>query len=182
MNENPPLKYEQALRKFLKALPEEGLILELNSGSAQYSKEIIETGHELIVAELHPSAVQIQNPFAKETYYNSIDKLLFPFRTFSGIWAHQSFIHYEIEQLQSYFEHMIDWLVQDGLFSLSFIEGEGKKEIHQQMPFSQEKQTIVYYQPEQLASLLETVGFEIIDAWREVSRADQQLIQILCKA
>lgn len=178
----PPLKYEQALQRFLQALPEEGLVLELNSGTGQYSQRIVEKGYELIVAELQETQFRIENSFAKETFYNSIDKLLFPFKTFSGIWAHQSFIHYEPEQLKAYFDHMVDWLVQDGVFSLSFIEGEGKKEIHQQMPFSQEKQVLVYYQPEVLASLLESSGFTIIDAWREVSRADQQIIQILCKA
>lgn len=182
MLEKTTLKYEQALQKFLQALPEEGLVLELNSGTGQYSERIVQKGYELIVAELQPTSLHVQNPFAKETYYKRIDQLLFPFKTFSGIWAHQSFIHYEADQLKAYFDHMVDWLVQDGVFSLSFIEGEGKKEIHQQMPFSLEKQVLVYYQPELLASLLESSGFTIIDAWREVSRADQQIIQILCKA
>lgn len=176
------LKYGTPLDRFLKALPEQGLILELNSGNCSYSKMFHEKGYDLLVAELDTEMPPVKNAYAKQTYFKPLLDLVIPFRTLSGIWGHHSFKEYELPELHQFLSHMIDWLIPGGVLFLSFLEGEGKKEIHHQLPFSKRKKVIVYQQPDQLATLLDAVGFTVLDAWREEGKGDQQLLQILCQA
>lgn len=174
------LRYQKALTRFLDHLEPQSTILEINSERLAYSKVFFESGYNLIDIETVSTDIQHPNNYAKETIHQPLESVLLPYRSVQGIWAHQSFSYYPRKNLFYIFDRCLDWLSPDGVMSFCMPEGEGEVVQQSMTGYGNQQLLRVYYQAEELNKIIQSSGFEVVDAWRE-QHNEVNFLHVLCK-
>jgi hypothetical protein len=173
------LRYQKALTRFLNRLTPPGTILEINSERLAYSKLFHQAGYSLIDIETTEIKLQHPNQYAIDTMYKPLEELLLSYRSLQGIWAHQSFSYYPRKDLLDILERCLDWLSPEGVISFCMPEGDGEMVRQSLTGYGNKKLLRVFYQADELASMLELAGFQVIEAWRE-EHNDFNYIHVIC--
>lgn len=120
--------------EFMDYLPVNGHVLELGCGNGSATAQFLQNGYRVYAVDGSSAMCKVTKRNTKN--YDNIKVVCKKFEDFStkskfdGIWADAAFLHCPIEITVSLIESIQDYLVEDGCFYISVLEGEERiKEI-----------------------------------------------------
>ncbi len=156
------------LNAFLTHLKPNSYVVDIGCGTGFSAGYFVKKGMRAEGSDLSSSMIAI----AKRNY-PEIPFLVADMREFSpkekadAVWAGYSLFHFEQEDFEKTIRQVRSYLRSEGIFGLVMQEGEG--ELERDEPFLPgEKIYLHLYTEEQLKSILEKCGFEVIEQKRKI--------------
>ena len=175
------LRFSKDLDLFLKHVEPQSQIIEFEPGRGGYSQKFHEAGLKILsIEEGLESHIYPENPVVAQSFRKPFDEIVIPYRSLGGIWAHNVLSSLERSEMIRRFKIFYDWLAKSGSFSFSVLEGEGDRFITEQTPKGAQKRKESFYQASEIQSILDDIGFVVVDAWRE-RKLDRSILHIFAK-
>ncbi len=151
------------LGKFIKALNDEGLVLDAGCGSGRDSKYLLEHGMNVIGIDFSDAMLAEARKRVPDGNFRKMDmrKLEFQDNWFDGIWANASLLHLSKKEVSKTLAEFRRVLKPNGILFASVKEGTGEKiETKKYGP-----RFFVYYELTEFEKKIKKAGFKIIDSW-----------------
>ena len=119
-DETVSLSMDEALSRFLSALPEGSTILDLGCGSGRDSLYFIENGHLVTALDSCKAlALKASNHIGQNVLVQDFRSMSLPTK-FDGIWACASLLHLPKQDMLAVLQCLRGYLVRNGRFYASF--------------------------------------------------------------
>lgn len=156
---------KKALEKFASLLPEHGKVLDIGSGGGRDARFFLAHGFQVTGIDFSERMIEGAKSINSKIDYRVMDfeHLEFPPKEFDGIWANASLHHIPKANLKAVLEKIYNILKIGGIFFIKVKHGN-QDGIRENQKFGKNlKRYFAFYQPEELAGLLESVGFVILN-------------------
>jgi SAM-dependent methyltransferase len=173
------------LEKFINLVKSKGYILDLGCGPGHHSRIFLENGFRIKGIDLSTEMIAIAEKEVPKGSFEVMDILDLKFEndSFDGIWSSASLLHIQKENLKSVLKELKRLLVKGGVLYISLKKGSGS-EVLKDNRYGGVDKYYVYYQHEEINSLLSSLGFEIISKGEKERRTfydTNPWIHIFCK-
>ncbi len=179
--------HQKEMECFTSTFPPGGKILDLGCGAGRDAKRFSEMGFSVIGIDFSEELLS----YAKETAPQAVFQLQdledlsnFDPGSFDGVWANASLLHLEKARLPGVLSQIHAALKEGGSFFLSLKQGTGEGIILDDR-YGGIPKFFAYYQPEEIASLLQNAGFALDSIGAESSSSGpyqtHPFIQVLAR-
>tara|TARA_R110001606_G_scaffold398569_1_gene577940 strand:+ start:3283 stop:3900 length:618 start_codon:yes stop_codon:yes gene_type:complete len=159
------------LEIFINRVIKDGKILDLGCGPGHHSRVFLENGFTVAGIDLSTEMIAIAKKEVAGVNFQVMDilDLKFEKESFDGIWASASLLHIPKKNLKSVLKKLKNIMVKGGILYISLKKGVGS-EILKDNRYGGVDKYYVYYQQEEIAEILKSVGFEIIEKEQKIRR------------
>jgi 2-polyprenyl-3-methyl-5-hydroxy-6-metoxy-1,4-benzoquinol methylase len=173
------------IKTFANRVNKGGKILDLGCGPGHHSKYFSSLDFNVIGIDLSSEMIEIAKKESDNGNFQVMDilNLNFEKKSFDGIWASASLLHVPKYKIKSLLRKLKKILVNDGILYISLKEGLGSEMIND-VRYGGVNKFYVYYQPEEIENLLNSIGFKIIEIYLKEKRTSYDTnswIHIFCK-
>lgn len=156
---------------FCAYLPPNARILDLGCGAGRDAAHFAEQGYLAIGADLsfgmlREAVIRSSCPYLQA----DMTALPFPSTSFEAVWANASLLHLPRELVPGVLADIHKLLNPEGLLYLSLKIGEGE-----QWEQREGQRLFVFFQPEEVFSLLSAAGFTLLQHWTEPAKSFEWL-------
>jgi len=155
------------LNTFLSHLKQNSYIVDIGCGTGFSVGYFVKKGMRAEGSDLSSGMIAIAKRNYPSISFSVADMRVFsPLQKADAVWAGYSLFHFEQEDFEKTIKQIRTYLKPDGIFGLVMQEGEG--ELERDEPFLPgEKIYLHLYTEEQLKTILQKFGFEIIEKKRK---------------
>ncbi len=166
-----------ALDAFVALLKPGAHVLDVGCGGGRDSRYLAEKGMRVTAIDFSESMVRNAQKINSNIEYMQMDfeHIDFPEKAFDGVWANASLHHIPKANLAHVLRSLHRILVSDGVLFLKVKHGDSEG-VRENMKFGKSlKRYFAFYKPEEMISLVESAGFQIVrhslvtsDEWLDV--------------
>lgn len=124
--ETASLNLDHLYEPFLSYIPAAGWILDVGCGAGRDTKAFLKRGYHVHGFDSSPELVKLARKYAGPSISLSTFAEFESQETYHGIWACASLLHVKAASLGAVVAHLAKYLHEDGVFYLSFKEGQGE--------------------------------------------------------
>lgn len=170
---------------FLKMLPESPSILDLGCGEGTDAGVFVERGCSVVGIDFSKEMLKLATVNAPQAAFwqREIETCDLPEAAFDGVYASASLLHISKKNMPSVLETIHRTLKKVGGFYLSLKEGEGEG-FEKDTRYDGQEKFWAYYREREITSLLEKVGFNVLEVWiKEINSSYQThpFLKIFCR-
>ncbi len=164
------------LKAFSEKNISKGPLIDLGCGPGQTTRFLLDNGFTNIIGtDLSPEMVKVASKYHPSIRFEVADllKLNYSQKTFGSAIAFYAIVHFDYEQIKTTFKEIKKILIEGGEFLFSFHIGDYT--VHMDS-FLEEQVNIDFYalETEKITTLLEEVGFEVIDLIERAPYKDKE--------
>ena len=154
-------KLEEWIESFVKEVKNGDQILDVGCGAGRDAQFFIKQGLHVTGIDNSEKLIEITKDKVPGGAFFVMDfeELPLPKNSFEGIWANASLVHLPKENILPVLKRLGTVLKPGGVFFSTWRVGKGEKFTVEKRGKAELKRYYAYYQPEELASLLQKAGF-----------------------
>jgi SAM-dependent methyltransferase len=173
------------IEKFCHFLPGKGRILDLGCGPGRDAKVFSDKGFDVVGVDFSERLLEIARKEAPLAQFHCLpmEEMVFPERSFDGIWANCSLLHIAKRNLPSLLTSIHGFLKKGGCFYLSLKKGSGEG-VEKDVRYAGEEKFWSYFEKEEIEKLLLDAGFSLWESEVVVPTDPYQnrlFIAVICK-
>lgn len=137
-----------------------GKVLDIGSGPGRDGLILKEKGLDVVCLDASEIMVKLSQERGLESIIGDLLNLPFPNNSFDGAWAYTSLLHVSKNDIDKAFIEINRILIKDGILGLGMIEGETEE--YKESSGVNMPRLFSFYTKEELESLLNKHGFDVI--------------------
>ncbi len=179
------LETERKAKAFLSYLQPGVKILDIGCGPGRDAKYFTDLGFQVTGIDISEKMIELAQKTAPGATFCVMDseEMQFPSASFDAVWASASLLHSPKDRFVQILEQMRSFVKEDGIIYLSMKQGDGEV-FEEDARYGGVKKFWSYYQEQELLSLLQTCGFQIVEHHvydKSTAYQTHPWISVICK-